>query len=314
MDTLIAGPIQAYLESQEKRLDDVILREMLCASERTFTRQLMEPREDRQGHESNTLYSHPCARKARYTYDGEYRHPLNARAVLKFLLGDIVELSVLGIARLAGLDIGLNNEELSVVGRDGMPVAVHPDGLLHVNPRHCNVEIKSCDSHTFDRWKERGGPDDTWGYLTQASMEIAAWREHGWEVDETVFVAVSTGTRQGSIEEWRMPYDAALVEAWHTRRAQRQADAIPPIPFTPEPEILYQAGKEPAGRWEKGATPRTNAKGHVYGWDVPSGRSRVPLLCTYCPYMAMHCFTDAIMEMDGEKPIWIVPAKQEGLS
>ena len=305
---VIAGAIQAYLEREDKAFDALVMEDLLTAFQRTVTRQLMEPKEDRAGQEHATLYTHPCSRKARLTFDGVPRAPLPSRALLKFFLGDVVELAIGGLARLAGLDIGLNNEALSIEGRDGVRVPVHPDFILHVAPTHYNVEVKSVDSRTFDRWLEQGGPDNTWGYRTQCSIELQAWREAGWAMDpDTLLVAVSTGSRIASIAEWRIPYDAMLVTGWHLRRLARQGTEIPPIPFVPEPEIQFIKGKEVAHG--NGATPRLDKHGKLYGWDVPSGRQKVTLVCSYCPYMESQCFPTAVMEMDGAKPVWIVPPR-----
>lgn len=308
---LLAGPLRDYLERHDKRVDDAVLRETMAHMRQVLVRDLMQPRDSRAGKESNTLYTGACARKSRLTYDGAERDPLRARTLLKFLLGDLVELSVLAMAKLAGCPITDNNIDLSVKGEDGKEVAVHPDGLYRVGEVAYNVEIKSCDSRTFDTWLEQGGPDDAWGYLTQASLEVQAWQEYGVPVQGTIFVAVSTGSRQGSIAEFIMPYDPALVAGWHDRRRQAQGADLPAVPFTSTPEIDFMRGKEVKAEWfaHGEPVPRTNEKGAVYGWDVPTGRQLVPLACSYCDFRTQHCWPTAEMEMSGTKPIWIVPAE-----
>lgn len=307
---LLADPIKAYLESHDKRMDKAVLDETVKRMRQVIVRDLMQPRDTRAGKESNTLYTGACARKARLTFDGAERDPLRARTLLKFLLGDLVELSVLAVARLAGCHITDNNIDLSIQGEDGVEVPVHPDGLyLAPDGTLYNIEIKSCDSRTFDAWMEKGGPDDAWGYLTQASVEVKAWREAGMPVLSTIFVAVSTGSRQGSIAEFIMPYDEQLVIGWHERRLAVQQEAIPSIPFQGQPEMAFMRGKACNADWFAHGEPiaRTNEKGAVYGWDVMTGRVVVPLVCTYCDFRAKHCWQEAVMEMDGTKPIWVVP-------
>ena len=268
-DGIVASRLRDYLESPHKELNQVVLAEMMQAFRRCVTRQLMQGREDRKGYESTTLYSGPCARKSRLTFDGCEREDIKARTLLKFLLGDIVELSVLGIAKLAGLQIGANNIDLTIMGRDGKPVPVHPDGLLYEGGVTRNLEIKSCDSRTFDRWIEQGGPNDDWGYRTQASVEIQAEREAGFQVDETCFIAVSTGSRQGSIGEWIVPFQPELVEGWHDRRAQRQRVELPMVPFSAEPEMKFKRGKP---EHETGVhIVRFDKNGKPYGYDTPTG-------------------------------------------
>lgn len=312
---LMADAITRYLEDQAKKLDTVVLHEMEQAFRRTIMRQLMQPRDTRAGKESCTLYSHPCPRKARFIYDGVAREAVKARTMLKFLLGDMVELTVLGIARLAGLDVGLNNEDLTVAGAsDGKSVAVHPDGLLNANGKHYNLEVKSCDSQTFDRWLANGGPSDDWGYLTQATMEIQAWREHEWDVNETCFVAVSTGTRQGSIAEWILPYSQDLYDGWQYRRTLRQQKELPPIPYAPVPEMAFKKGKDcDAMLMAFGEPkPRLDKNERIHGWDYLTGRETVGTVCTYCDFLSK-CYPRAVMELDGSRPIWVIPPPESPL-
>jgi hypothetical protein len=313
--TLVAGPITQYLEQEHRVFNKRVFYEMVKAFKRFVVRQIMFPRKDRTGYESTTSYSGPCARKARMQYDGIKGEQLTARTLLKFLLGNIVELVVICIAQLAGVVLEDNNRDLYVTGLDGAKVPVHPDGrvvdVFLDNPElseHFNFECKSCDSRTWDRWVEQGGPDNDWGYLVQASIEIAAWREAGYNVNSTCFVAVSTGSRQGSIAEWIIPYDQKLVDKWHERRAMARHEKMPPIPFELEDETDYKAGKViDAEAFVHGeAKPRVNAKGAVYGWDIPTGRKILPMICSYCSYK-QHCHPGAVMEMKSGRPIWVQP-------
>lgn len=303
--SLVAGRIIDYLEREEKTLNDEVLNGMLEAFKRAITRQLMSKRDTRKGYESCTVYSGKCARKSRLQFDGVPGEPIQARSVMKFLLGDLVELASIGVAQLAGVDVSMNNANLSITGRDGVQVNVHPDGLIRANGQYWNLEVKSCDSRTFDKWLEQGGPDDAWGYLTQASIEQIAWEEHGLFMEGTVFLAVSTGSRQGSVAEWIFKKDESLVEAWHERRALARSTDVPPIPFQAEEEMEYHPGKLIDAQFvANGATPRVNAKGATYGWDIPTGRTILPILCSYCSYKQT-CYPTAQMDVKGGKPVWV---------
>lgn len=308
---VVADAITTYLEQPHKTLHTPVLEGMLAATRRTFVRQLMAPRMNRTGYESTTTYTHPCARKAWHALHGTPRPPTQSRTLLKFLLGDVVELAVMGIAQLAGLDLGRNNEDLTIRGREGQLIAVHPDGLLsQAGQLPVNVEIKSCDSRTFDRWLSAGGPSNDWGYRTQASVEIQAWREAGLAVDTTAFVAVSTGSRQGSVAEWRLPYEPALVEEWHDRRAAATGPTMPARPYDAVPEMLFVKGKtlEAAtlAELEGPPTPRYDKHQRIHGWDVPTGRTLVPTVpCGYCDYRDA-CWPGATMSVQSGSPIWTV--------
>lgn len=311
IETRLVHRITDYLERHDKTADAQVLRETVERMRYIVLKDLMQPRETRAGKESNTLYSGPCPRKSRLTYDGAEREPLRARTVMKFLLGDLVELSVLAVARLAGCDIQDNNIDLTLRGHDGLAIPIHPDGrYLHPDGTQYNIEIKSCDSKTFDRWIEQNGPDDTWGYQTQASVEVAAWKEYGQPINGTLFIVVSTGSRQGSLAEFYAPYDHSLVNAWHERRRLALSRDVPVVPFAGQPEMQFVRGKElKAEQLLHGdPAPRTNEKGAIYGWDVPTGRHIVPVICTYCDFMHQHCWPFAEMEIEGGKPIWVIPS------
>jgi len=312
--TLVADQITAYLEQHEKRLDEDVLAWMMDAFKRKVMKQIMSTRDTRQGHDSCTMYSGQCARKAWHQFHGTPGEPVQARATLKWLMGDTVELDVVGIARLAGVDLRDNNRDLTITGLDGVKVKVHPDGRVVQYEawgveQSYNFECKSMDTYSFDSWLANGGPDDKWGYLTQASVEIAAWREAGYDVNETCFVAVSTGSRQGSIAEWLIPYDQKLVDAWHERRMLARGTALPPIPFQAEDETEYVKGKsiDPERFTHGEPVPQLDKNGKVHGWRVPTGRKIIPTMCGYCSWKQA-CWPGAEMDVVGGKPIWVVKA------
>ena len=332
-ETLVANQITAYLEQHEKALNQAILDDMVEAFRRKVVKQLMSTRNTRKGHESCTVYSGACARKSRYQFDGVDGEPLKARSALKFLMGDTIELDVIGVAQLAGVDLSMNNADLFITGRDGVKIQVHPDGLVcdwewsgPVNTAgggttilrrglrgRYNVEVKSCDTRTFDTWDKNGGPDDQWGYLTQASVEIAAWREAGYDVNSTCFIAVSTGSRQGSVSEWLLPYDQSLVDAWHNRRALARGLDLPPRPFEAVSELEFVKGKtlDPAVAFAHGVpTERLDKNGKVYGYDVPTGRMILPTYCGYCAYKAP-CWPGVSIDLKDGKVVWVPPPKPE---
>jgi hypothetical protein len=227
--------------------------------------------------------------------------------MLKFLLGDMVELSVIGIAQLAGVQITDNNKDLFITGRDGAQVPVHPDGLLWTGSDYWNIEIKSCDSRTYDKWLASGGPDDAWGYRTQVSVEERAWHEHGIMVQGTRFIAVSTGTRQGNIKEYELHLDQDLLNGWHDRRALAMAEKVPVIPFDLVMEQKPVRGKTLlAEHFQYGdPVPLHDKNGKLYAHDVMTGRKILPVICGYCAYRD-HDFPG--VQFDEKEKAWVVPA------
>jgi len=311
--TLVANQITAYLEQHDKALNQAVLDDMVEAFRRKVVKQLMSTRNTRKGHESCTVYSGACARKSRYQFDGVGGEPIKARSVLKFLMGDTIELDVIGVAQLAGVDLSMNNADLFITGRDGVKVQVHPDGLVRANGRSYNVEVKSCDTRTFDTWDKNGGPDNIWGYLSQSSVEIAAWREAGYDMNSTCFIAVSTGSRQGSVAEWIIPYDQKLVDAWHDRRSLARGLGLPPRPFEAVPELEFARGKtlDPAVAFAHGVpVERLDKNGKIIGYDVPTGRMILPTYCGYCAYKSP-CWPGAVLDADDGRPVWVLSSRMD---
>lgn len=114
-----------------------------------------------------------------------------------------------------------------------------------------------------------------------------------------------------------LPYEPALVDAWHTRRNAARGECVPAIPFPSVPESTFVRGKELDAEWLQHGepVPRKNEKGTIYGWDCHTGREIVPLNCSYCDYRQTQCWTTAELDMNGTKPIWIVPRhKPESLA
>lgn len=310
--SLVTDRLVAYLELDQKPHDGSVLDTMMASMRHSVQRQLMKPRSSRKGYESATSYTGACARKSRYAYDGTERPPQQARSVLKFLLGDLVELSAIGLLRLAGFDVDTacndGTLDLTLTGTDGKLIPVHPDGLLRLDGKAYNLEVKSCDSFTFDGWLTNSGPDDTWGYVSQASVECAAWAEARISVQGTVFLAVSTGSRQGSIADWFLPLRPELVEAWHGRRTLVHQPELPPRGYTAEAEREFSRGKTLDPVWQEHGDPQPRHDKNVklIGYDVLTGRHLLPMACSYCDYKGP-CWPTAEMDMKGTKPIWIVP-------
>ena len=310
--SLVTERLIAYLEQEQKPHNLPVLDAMMKTMRHSVQRQLMKPRGDRKGYESATTYTNACARKSRYAYDGTARPPQQARSVLKFLLGDLVELSAIGLLRLAGFDVDTTCNDgqldLTLTGEDGKLIPVHPDGLIRLDGKAYNLEVKSCDSFTFDGWLANGGPDDKWGHVSQSSVECAAWAEAKVHVAGTCFLAVSTGSRQGSVADWVLPFKAALVEAWHERRRLVHAPDLPPRGYAAEKEREFSRGKTLDPIWKEHGDPqqRLDKNGKITGYDVLTGRTVLPVTCSYCDYKGP-CWGAVEMDMDKGKPVWVIP-------
>lgn len=286
---MIADAIKALLNSEDKKSDPEALLSFVNRMGWRAYKQFMASKESRQGFVSTTTVSGKCALKAWKKFQGVPERPLDAETILNFWLGDIFEAMIIMLAPAAGVKIVDNNRQLSL--RPNIAV-VHPDGRYEYEPgKWRNVEIKKVSSYGMEKAHD-GGPGDEFGYLTQASIGIAAWREAGYGIDETEFVLCCADTRE--IASFLVAYDNNLVED-----ARLRAELALLGPKISPPDSL-PTEKETA--WN----PSTRTK-------EETGRNVLCLQCRFCGYRA-ECWPTAIKETTTKKiPIpkeltkWIVP-------
>lgn len=102
----------------------------------------------------------PCGRQLWYTVNTpQLGEKLSAPTRIKFLLGDISELLVLFLAKLAGHSVTDEQRTVTVNGVDG-----HIDGLIDGEL----TDVKSASPYSFEKFKSGLKPEeDAFGYLTQ---------------------------------------------------------------------------------------------------------------------------------------------------
>ena len=125
-----------------------------------------KPQEPR-GYLSLSSVGTPCKRKLWYkinrTDEGE---ELTPNTFLKFFYGDMIEELVLQLAIASGHDVTGEQDRLDVHGLKGHRDAVI-DGMT--------VDVKSCSSYAFKKFKEgRLRDDDPFGYISQLSSYVYA--------------------------------------------------------------------------------------------------------------------------------------------
>lgn len=101
-----------------------------------------------------------CRRKLWYSIrTPELAEPLSASTRIKFLFGDITELFILFLAKLAGHTVTDEQKEVSIGTVHG-----HIDALVDGEL----VDVKSASPYSFDKFKSGLSKDnDAFGYLTQ---------------------------------------------------------------------------------------------------------------------------------------------------
>ena len=180
---MIVDKIYKYLSSEELKLDEFLLKEVADLAKHNFSRQFMEEKEER---ELRLSLSGHCVRKLAYLHLGfpEEGKELDSRAKITFFLGDLVELALLKLAKLAGCYIfatGLNQLEISIKINE-VEIKGHPDGLLLHEGKLYVVECKSMSDYGFKDF-EKGNV--SYEYLAQVNMYM-----HVLNLDNAVFVAL----------------------------------------------------------------------------------------------------------------------------
>lgn len=263
---MIAEAVTRWLGQEGRQIDEAMRAATAERLAKRFAGQFLQDREIKPGRLSATSCNKPCALMAWYAYKGTVPLPLPARTLLNFYVGDIVEATVLQLAACAGVPIDENNRPLTVT-RNGVTLRVHPDGrMMDGADGMVNVEVKKVTAWTFDEAK-REGISDLFGYLTQASLGVEAWREAGFpQCAATEFVLISPDRME--IQSLRVPYNAGLVDAAMKRAAAAIEPTPPPIPK----ELMPRNGKlsKTCGYCSYVKTCWPNAKRAGSAWIIPA--------------------------------------------
>ncbi len=102
----------------------------------------------------------PCKRKLWYSINTpRVGEPLTADTRLKFLYGDLIEETILWLAKETGHKVEGEQDEVDLFGVKG-----HIDAIID----GCLVDVKSASTASFNRFSNHLTPDgDSFGYITQ---------------------------------------------------------------------------------------------------------------------------------------------------
>jgi len=203
---MIADKINKYLNDNKVRVDEAILKEVGELSSWSFKRQFME--ENQRDHKGKLYLSSAgkCARQLAYGYHDYTKKgkTIDARGKVVFFMGDLIEMSIISLAKLAGCElkhVGLDQTSCTFK-LDGLDVEGHPDGIVNYLGRDILLEVKSMTSFGFRRF-ENGEIDD--GYLAQINMYMECM-----ELNSCCMVAWAKDS--GTIKEQVIQKDESVVE------------------------------------------------------------------------------------------------------
>lgn len=142
--------IQRYMESDDRKSNPEILLEMSERFAAVTSRQLMEVQEAKASGSYPSGGATKCKRQNALKWLGVKQEPIDWKTKVKFWLGDVVEIGVLGLIamawRLTPHSIGLNNERCEIeMGTDLETKATHggyPDALINFNHEYHIKEFK----------------------------------------------------------------------------------------------------------------------------------------------------------------------------
>ena len=156
---------------------------------------------------------------------------IDSRAKMIFFQGDMVELAVIQIAKLARCNIadcGLDQETLDYNGMRG-----RADGILILpSEERLLVEVKSMPSYRFEQL-ERGVIDDSYRYQCNAGMLAAS-------LSRTVFVAMNKDS--GVLHEAIIDRDSAICADIEKRLETLKTvskETLPVRPYAPDAKGFY---------------------------------------------------------------------------
>lgn len=202
---MIVEKIYEYLSQENKSLNEALRYEVEKMAGAAFKRQFMETREIELAKKLRLSSAGKCARQLAYGFHGYdvKGKEIDARSKLIFWTGDLVEMTVSCLAKIAGCKLafsGLHQLRISIAIGDNI-VEGHPDGLLIDDGQVYLVEIKSMSSYSFEKF-ERGEIEES--YLAQVNAYMDAL-----QVDKCIFVALNK--ENGVLHEMILDRDPMIV-------------------------------------------------------------------------------------------------------
>lgn len=254
---MIVDAIGRYLTEKAKTLDEALKYEVEKLAGWAFKRQFMTDDESDTKGKLRMSSCGKCARQLAYAFHGIEKKgkEQDARSKLVFFTGDLIELVITNLAKLAGVVMtatGLN--QLTLTGKVGeTAVTGHPDGMVLHEGKWYLFECKSMSSYSFERFQKDSYLDPS--YISQTNIYM-----HKLDLDACVVVGYDKDS--GVMHEVIVKKDSEVVKR-AVANLQTVVDSTPETLPEPPAELNYDQ--------ETG----------FYPWN-----------CLYCSYWG-HCRTNA---------------------
>lgn len=200
---MIADKISEYLSDTNSTVNEHLAYQIEKLAGFAFRRQFMTEASDRTGILSLSGAG-KCPRQLAYGYLGFEKNgkEIDGRGRITFFQGDLVELTLMTLARLAGCPIvgtGFNQITVSVPINDKV-IEGHPDGFLISSDMTRLVECKSMSSFAFERFENEEIDN---AYYAQINMYLEATN-----LDECVMIAMN---KDNAVVKERIVYRDPLI-------------------------------------------------------------------------------------------------------
>jgi hypothetical protein len=239
---MIVDRILAYLSAGQLGINEAVKQEVEKIAGYSFQRQFMTEEDTDKKGKLRMSSCGKCPRQLAYSFHGIKTEgkEIDARAKLIFFAGDLCELVITNLAKLAGVVItatGLNqiNLEAEMMIESGMQkVTGHPDGMVLHEGKWYLFECKSMSDFAFDRFQKDGTLDDS--YIAQVNIYMH-------KLDLNACVVVGYDKNSGVMHEIILQKDVEVVKkAVQNLRTVLDStpESLPERPYSPDPKTgLY---------------------------------------------------------------------------
>lgn len=222
---MIVDKVNAYLSGEGRPVPEAILAEVGKVAQVAFSRQFGE-REEKPGTLRLSSIG-KCIRAQAYNKLGFEPNGkvIDARSKVTFFMGDITELAVIGLIRLAGLqveDFWADQRTVTIMGIEG-----HPDGIVTIEGVRYLLEVKSMSSYAFREF-EQGKIDESYIWQFQAYMSALG-------LSKVIMVALNKDA--GVLSEQVREFHPLIAQGIRERIALLKTvkkEALPNKPYGPD--------------------------------------------------------------------------------
>lgn len=228
---MIVNKIEAYLNNNGKDINESILEEVSLLARWSFERQFGKKEESNGGLRLSSIGQ--CTRKQAYNKLGFMPNgkEIDARAKTVFFQGDMVELAIVQLMKVAGcniIDCGKDQKSVYLEGIEG-----HPDGIfINDDGKRFLLEVKSMSSYSFSDF-QNGNIDGS--YLSQINAYLEALG-----LDECVMVGQNKDA--GVLHEHLVKKNRFIIEQIKDNIQVVKAateENLPPRQFSPDEKGFY---------------------------------------------------------------------------